>query len=183
MSRYESSHDHVPLAMQTVRVIADGADGYRLLSADDAVIGWLRGRAIGVNGFDHEGDAVSAAIRAYAVLAPWLERQQLHPLSALGDEPARCVHDGAHRWLLTGRVPVARLRTGTPYDPGARGHAFEIVLKGSISDGMAIQAALVVLRAARGKIDAADISWASRRKAVGASASLAPVTHLDLESR
>ena len=183
MSRYESSHGHVPLAMQTVRVIADGADGYRLLSPDDDVTGWVRGRAIGVSGFDHEDGAASAALRAYGVLASWLERQQLHPLPTLGDQPARRVHDGAHLWILIGRVPAARLRTGTPYDLRARGHAFEIVLKGPISEGIAIQAALVVLRAARGNIDAADVSRASRRSRVGASSSLAPIAHLDLEPR
>lgn len=167
----------------TVRVVADGADGYRLLSADNAVAGWVRGRAVGVGGFDDEGDAVSAAIRAYCALAPWLERQHLHPLPTLGEEPARRVHDGAHRWILIGRVPVARLATGTPYAAGAAGHVFEIVLKGSISEGMMIHAALVVLRAAHGSRDAADISWAPRRHTVGARASLAPTTYLDLEAR
>ena len=166
----------------TVRVVADGADGYRLLSADNAVAGWVRGRAVGVGGFDDEGDAVSAAIRAYCALAPWLERQHLHPLPTLGEEPARRVHDGAHRWILIGRVPVARLATGTPYAAGAAGHVFEIVLKGSISEGMMIHAALVALRESHGSVDAADIVWAERRRAIGTDPPLAPNTHLDLDA-
>lgn len=182
MSQYENFHEE-KLRSMTVGVVADGADGYRLLSALNAVVGWVRGRAIGVSGFDDEDGAVSAAIRAYSTLAPWLERQRLHPLAELGDEPPRCVRDGAHRWILIGRVPVARLPTGTPYDAGARGHSFEIVLKGSVSEGMAIHAALLVLRAAHGNIDAADISWASRRDRVGATTSLVPTTHLELDGR
>jgi hypothetical protein len=166
----------------TVRVLADGADGYRLLSADDTVVGWVRGRAIGVVGFRDEDQAVSGANRGYCALVPWLDRQQLDPLPTLGEEPVRCVHDGAHKWILVGRIPVARLPTGTPYEPAAGGHAFEIVLKGAISEGMAIHAALVVQRAAHGRVSAADISWASRLN-VGARPSLAPTTHLDLEAR
>lgn len=165
----------------TIRVVADGADGYRLLSADDAVVGWARGRGVGVTGFESEAAAVRAAIRAHDVLSAWVERQHLHPLPALDHEPARFVHDGAHRWLLVGRIPVARIATGTPYDGAAREHAFEIVLKGEISEGIAIHAALLALRAAHGKIDAADITWASRASAAATSMALAPTTHLDLE--
>lgn len=142
----------------TIRVVADGADGYRLLSADGAVVGWARGRAVGVTGFESDAAAVRAAIRAHDVLSAWVERQHLHPLPALDHEPARFVHDGA-----------------------AREHAFEIVLKGEISEGIAIHAALLALRAAHGKIDAADITWASRASAAATSMALAPTTHLDLE--
>ncbi len=163
----------------SIRVVADGADGYRLMSSDGDLVGWVRGRAIGVNGFRDEDAAVSAAIRSYRVLAPWLERQRLHPLATLGDEPARLVHDGAHRWVLMGRVQVARLPVDVP-GAGASSHAFEIVLKGTISEGMAIHAALVTVRAASGTFGAADISWAPRRNA-GATSSVAPVTRLELE--
>jgi len=167
----------------TTRVIADGADGYRLLSAEDAVVGWVRGRALGVTGFDDEDAVVPAAIRAYGALASWLDRQHLPPLPVLGTQPARCIHDGAHRWIVVGRSPVARLPTPPPHDVAPSGHAFEIVLRGAISEGMAIHAALIVLRAARGIVDGADISWAARRNTAGASSTLAPTTHLDVEAR
>jgi hypothetical protein len=165
----------------TIRVLADGADGYRLLSAEDAVVGWIRGRAIGVTGFASYDAVVSGAVRAYCVLASWLERQHLHPLTPLDDAPARCIHDGAYRWIVIGRVPIARLPSQSPSDDVAGAHSFEIVLKGALSEGMAIHAALVVLRAARGRIDAADIVWSSRHASFGA-APLVPTTHLDLEA-
>jgi len=166
----------------SIQVVADGADGYRLLSADDEVVGWVRGRAVGVSGFESEEAVTSAAIHAYGVLAAWLERQHLHGLAELGEDRAQFVHDRAHRWIVIGRIPVARLQTGTPYDPDARTRSFEIVLKGSISEGMAIHAALVALRAAHGRIDAADIAWADRDKNLGARDSIAPRTHLQLEA-
>ena len=164
----------------TVRVVADGADGYRLLSPTNEVVGWLRGRAIGVTGSASEDAAVVAATRAYGALARWLERQQLPPLPPLGDEPSRFVHDGAHRWILVGRVPVARFAAASL--SAADAHAFEIILKGSVSEGMAIHAALVALGAAQGRIDAADIAWAGRRKKAGGDGSPTPTTHMDLEA-
>jgi hypothetical protein len=165
-----------------VQVIADGADGYRLMSADNTVVGWVRGRAIGVAGFDDEQAVVSAAIRAYGALAAWLDRQHLPALPPLGAERARFVHDGAHRWIVVGRAPVARFPVAAAYDGTSSGYAFEIVLRGAVSDGMAIHAALIVLRAVRGNVDGADIAWSTRRTAVGVSTRLAPTTHLDLEA-
>jgi hypothetical protein len=167
----------------SIRVVADGADGYRLFSPANQVVGWVRGRVIGVSGFENENVAVSAAIRSYGVLAPWLEQQRLHPFPALPDGPVRFVHDGAHRWILIGRVPVARFPDGTRRDSGARGHAFEIVLKGSVSEGMIIHAALVTLHAAHGKITPADVSGPARQNTVGASDVLAPITHREQEAR
>jgi hypothetical protein len=166
----------------SIRVVADGADGYRLLSANNELAGWVRGRAIGVAGFADEGALMSAAIRSYRVLADWLEQQHLHPLPELGEEPARWIHDGAYRWLLVGRVPVARLPPGTPSGAAATAHAFEIVLKGSVSEGMTIQAALVALRVAHERIAAADVARSGRSNAFGARSSRAPTTHLELEA-
>ena len=164
----------------SIRIIADGADGYRLLSANNELLGWVRGRAIGVTGFADDAEAMVAARRAYVKLGTWLERQHLHPLSDLADGN-RLVHDGAHRWLLAGNVPVARLMAGTPYDSRAATCAFEIVLKGAIGEGLMIHAALVVLRATHGSMSAADIAWAERRKPVGLSSGLTPTTHLELD--
>jgi hypothetical protein len=108
------------------------------LSPSNQLMGWVRGRAIGVSGFSDEAES----------------------------DPARLIHDGAHRWVLIGRVPVARLPTGTPAEVGANTHAFEIVLKGSISEGMTIHAALVALCAAHGGIAAADIAWPARSRTI-----------------
>jgi hypothetical protein len=166
----------------SIQVVSDGADGYRLLSADNALLGWVRGRAVGVGGLANEAAIAPAAIRSYVTLAGWLERHHLHPLLALTDDPARFVHDGAHRWLMVGRIHVARLRRGTPYDASNESPSFEILLKGSISEGMAIHAALVALHAAHGSVEAADIAWAGRSKPIGSSSRLAPITHLELRT-
>jgi hypothetical protein len=42
-------------------------------------------------------------------------------------------------------------------------HAFEIVVRGVINEGMAIHAALIALRAARDDIDASHIRWPLER--------------------
>jgi hypothetical protein len=165
----------------SIRVFNDGADGYRLISPSNDLVGWIRGRAIGVGGFADEDAAVSAAIRSYCILASWLEQQGLHALPTLGDEPARCIHDGAYRWILIGRLPVARLTTGTPCDASENSHAFELVLRESLRAGLSIHAALIALRAAHGKIDAADIAWAARADTDDAASRLAPTTYAQLE--
>jgi hypothetical protein len=172
----------------SVRVIGDGANGYRLFSPDDEMVGWIRGRALGVSGFDDEAAAVSAAIRSYCSLRSWLERQGLHPLPALGDDPPRCARQGECRSILIGRVQVARLPAGTPYDPKAETHSFEIVLTHDISEGMGIHAGLVALRAAHPAVVAADIAWASRTRHTNndnddSRSTHNPTTHLQLEAR
>ena len=164
----------------SIRVLGDGADGYRLLSPSDEILGWARGRAIGISGCANDEATVSAAIRAYVALGAWLERQGLHPLPTLGDDAPTFMSDGAHRWLLVGRVPVARLSEGTPYDAAAEVCSFEIVLRGFVSEGMMIHAALVALRAAHGAMDGADIAWSSRRGPRDRRAPV-PVTHLELQ--
>lgn len=166
----------------TIRVLPDGADGYHLLAPnDDAIVGWVRGQAIGVSGFQSDVAAATSAVRCYPVLASWLERQHLAPLPLFGDEAPQVVHDGAHRWILIGRVLVARLRAEPSQEDGALTHAFEIVLRRELSEGMAIHAALVAVRSAHGTIGAADIAWAPRRR--GERRSLpTPFTHLELDA-
>ena len=132
------------------RVIADGADGYQLLAPDNRVLGWVRGRAIGIAGFFSEADGVAAAVAAYRALVPWLERNRLPSLSTIEDDAPSFVHDGAHRWICVGRVPIARLVVLGTHD-GAHPvrHAFEIVLRGNVPQAVAIHAAIVALNAAR----------------------------------
>lgn len=164
----------------SVRVTADGVDGYRLLLAYNDLVGWVRDRALGVCGFGTADASIAGAVRAYGVLAAWPQRQHLHSLPELGERPARLVHDGAHRWRPVGRIPVERPPTGTPYGAGADTHASEIVLNGSISEGITIHAALIALRAAHGRIDVVDIDWAARDSGTVVRSSIAPTTHLEL---
>lgn len=148
----------------SIRVLADGADGFALFSPHDELVGWIRGRAIGVSGFDDEATAIDAAIRANRVLSEWLDRNGLPGLAAFGRGTPNVVHDGAHRWILVERVPVARLPEPAPTaGDDSLTHAFEVVLRGIINEGMAIHAALIALRAARGDIDANHIRWPIRR--------------------
>lgn len=148
----------------SIRVLADGADGFALLSPRGELVGWIRGRAIGVAGFGDEPAAIEAAIHTNRVLSEWLERNGLPRLAEFGDATPKVVHDGAHRWILVERVPVARLPEPAPTTgDDSLTHAFEIVLRGVINEGVAIQAALVALRAARGDLDANHIRWPIQR--------------------
>ena len=148
----------------SIRVLADGADGFALFSPQDDLVGWIRGRAIGIAGFSDETAAIGAAVRANRALSGWLERNCLPPLARFGDAECRIVHDGAHRWVLSDGVPVARLPEPAPTTgDDSLTHAFEIVLRGIVNEGVAIHAALIALRAARGDIDARHIRWPLER--------------------
>jgi len=148
----------------SIRVLADGADGFALLSPRGELVGWIRGRAIGVSGFHDETAAIDAAVRANRVLAEWLERNGLPPLATFCDATPEVVHDGAHRWILVDRVPVARLPEPAPtVGDDSLAHSFEIVLRGIVNEGLSIHAALIALRAARGDIDASHIRWPLER--------------------
>ena len=148
----------------SIRVFADGADGFALLSPRGELVGWIRGRAIGVAGFDDESAAIEAAIRANRVLSEWLERNGLSPLAEFGDSNPHVVRDGAHRWIVVERIPVARLPEPAPtMGDDSLAHSFEIVVRGVINEGLAIHAALIALRAARGDIDASHIRWPLER--------------------
>jgi len=148
----------------SIRVLADGADGFALFSPRGHLVGWVRGRAIGVAGFIDEPTAISAALHANRVLSEWLERNGLQPLAKFGDSVPRVVHDGAHRWILSDGVPVARLAEPVPTaDDDSLTYPFEIVLRGIVNEGLTIHAALIALRAARGDIDASHIRWPLER--------------------
>jgi hypothetical protein len=165
----------------SVRVVADGADGFSLLSPTNELLGWVRGRAIGVTGLADDDEAVRVAVRVYRKVAAWLERQGLRALLPIGGSAPRFVHDGAHRWITIDRHPVARLLSGAPHDAPSSAASFEIVLRGSVSEGVAIHAALIALHAAH-NVSSADIAWPARRGLTRTAAAVTPTTHLDLEA-
>jgi hypothetical protein len=168
----------------SIRVLADGADGFSLLSPANELMGWVRGRAIGVTGFADEDEVVRVAVHAYRKVAAWLERQGLTALLPIGGGMPSIVHDGAHRWITVDRQPVARILTSAPHHAPSPAASFEIVLRGSVSEGVAIHAALIALNASHGNAKTADIAWPARRGGARApAASVAPTTHLDLEVR
>ncbi len=167
----------------SIRVVDDGAGGYTLLSRDNVQAGWVRGAAVGVTGFATEDEAIAAAVRAYRALVPWVERNHLKPLVPIREGPMRLVHDGAHRWIAFDNIPIARLPNATPHDRAdAAQHAFEIVLRGAVSDGMGIHAALIALRIAKGHVEAAEIAWRPRPQH-GVRAGEPPHTRLEAGRR
>jgi len=143
----------------SIRAVDDGECGFRLLSPRNEMVGWVRGRVVGVDGFADEDSAIHAAVRAYRVLVRWLARHGLEPLPPIGDGPIHRVHDGTRRWILCDGVPVARLpRLAQRHRGAPPRHSFEIVLRGGVNDGMAIHAALITLRAAHGRISVGDVA-------------------------
>lgn len=183
MQNYQNTHETDRRSgASSIRVIADGADGYRLYSATDELVGWVRGRVVGVDGFATRAGAIQAALKSYRAVASWVERQGLRPLPPLGKGLPRLVHDGEHRWIQCGEHPVARLPEAIPNarnDPTR--HSYEIVLRGMVSEGLAIHAALVAVSAVHGRIDAADITWPRRRTRPVESIAASPTTHVHLE--
>jgi hypothetical protein len=113
-----------------------------MVSPRHDVVGWTRGRVLGVTGFATQAQAVAAALRAHRVLVPWLERQGLQPLPPRGEDAMRLVRDDARRC-----------------------HAFEIVLSEPLSGGMAIHAALITVHGAHGRIGVADVAMRSPKPA------------------
>jgi len=148
----------------SIRLLTDGVDGFALLSPRGELVGWIRGRAIGISGFADEPAAIEGAARATRVLAKWLERNCLPRVAEFGEDTPRVVHDGAHRWIMSGGRRVARLPEPAPTTgDDSLTHSFEIVLRGIVNEGAAIHAALVALGAARGDIDASHIHWPLER--------------------
>jgi len=183
VQNYQNTHETDRRSgASSIRVIADGADGYRLYSPTDELLGWVRGRVVGVDGFATREGAIEAALESYRALASWVERQGLQPLPPLGKGLPRLVHDGAHRWIQCDQLPVARLPEATP---NARNeptrHSYEIVLRGVVSEGLAIHAALVAVSAVHGRIDAADITWPRRRIRSVEPIADSPTTQVHLE--
>jgi hypothetical protein len=167
-----------------IHVMTDGAGGYRLLSAENDLVGWVRGRVVGVSGFTTRDRAVDAAVSSYRVLARWLAQQALQPLPSLGEGKLRVAHDGAHQWILCDRIRVARLPdvTSNPSNDSPC-HSFEIVLDGAVSEGRAIHAGLIAVGAAQGRIVADDVTRPRRGIHSAEMAMIAPTTHVPLEER
>jgi hypothetical protein len=151
-----------------IHVISDGADGYRLLTPEDEIVGWVRDRVVGVIGFQDEASAASAAVRAFRTIASWLARHALGALPTIDDGKLSVADDGAYMWIVAGQVPVARLVTRTPADFSSRNeHGFEIVLRGSVTDGTVIRAALLAVETVTGPNTSADIAWAATPSVTG----------------
>ena len=77
----------------SIRVLADGADGFALLTPRGELVAWIRGRAIGVAGFADEPTAIEAAVRANRTVSEWLERNARSSLVPFGNAKPRVVRE------------------------------------------------------------------------------------------
>jgi len=159
----------------SIRVLPDGADGYRLLDPNDGIIGWVRGRVIGVAGFPDQPSAIMAALRAFRKLAAWVGSEQQRVIPSTEGQTISVVHDGAYKWLAVGHVPIARLTVRASSEFAiSPDHAFEMVLHGRVSEGAAIRAAVIAVETLTGENDSVEIEWPMRK-----CVSSPPVTRLN----
>jgi hypothetical protein len=138
-----------------LNVFETGDASFRLSDQHDQDVGWIRGAALGFDGFATEADALAAAVAGSAALTEYLER-----LTGSGSVGARAagaargrvhvVHDGAYEWVSRGKVPLARLyrpeRDATERQR-RRTFAVEFVLPSYVKAGAAVSASQVLHRA------------------------------------
>ena len=125
-----------------------GDESFRLVDRHDQDVGWIRGSALGFDGFAAEADAVAAAVAGSAALFAYLERLTGASLAA---PPAsgrvRLTHDGAYEWVTRGKALLARLyrpELDHPVRRRRRTFGVEFVLPSYVKSGAAISASQVV---------------------------------------
>jgi hypothetical protein len=106
-------------------VFETGEASFRLSNRHDEDVGWIRGAALGFDGFATEADALAAAVAGSSALADYLERLTGSAgvgARATGSARGRVhvVHDGAYEWSRAARcrspdstVPSATPRSGS----------------------------------------------------------------------
>ena len=136
-------------------VFETGEASFRLSNRHDEDVGWIRGAALGFDGFATEADALAAAVAGSSALADYLERLTGSAgvgARATGSARGRVhvVHDGAYEWVTRGKVPLARLyrpeRDSTERQR-RRTFAVEFVLPSYVRAGAAVSASQVLYRA------------------------------------
>ena len=153
-----------------------GDAGFRLANQWDEDVGWIRGSALGFDGFDSEPEALEAAVAGSEALVGYIERM-------LGTGPqldkprgrVRLVHDGAYEWVTRGVQPLARLyRPERDHAQHRRRRTFgvEFVLPSYVKPGAAVSASQVVYHAIgqRSAAGAPAASGTARGVAAGARA-------------
>jgi hypothetical protein len=140
------------------RLVSVGDAKYRLENASGLTVGWIRGHAVGVAGFDSVAEAIASAPMLRRVVDGVLRRAYpaRHHVVRCRGEPT-LVHDGAYEWIANGSSPVARLhRPGTthvPHQPSAGSYALEFVLPSFASEGATIAVARAIARARSSLVD------------------------------
>jgi hypothetical protein len=132
-------------------VFDTGDASFRLSNRHDEDVGWIRGSAIGFDGFPTEEEAFDAAITGSDALMAYLEKLTgSSQLRERGEGPARVVHDGAYEWVTRGTVPLARLyrpERDRAMRDRRRTFGVEFVLPSYVKPGAAISASQVVYKA------------------------------------
>jgi hypothetical protein len=132
-------------------IFSTGDDSFRLANQRDEDVGWVRGNALGFDGFGTERDAMAAALAGSEALTGYVQRL----MGSIGDRerPAgrlRLVHDGAYEWVSRGAVPLARLyrpERDLPQRDRRRSFGVEFVLPSYVQPGAVISASQVVYQA------------------------------------
>lgn len=136
-------------------IFETGEASFRLADQWDEDVGWIRGSALGFDGFATEHEALEAALAGSEALAGYIER-----LTGTGprlDRPeghVRLAHDGAYEWVTRGAELLARLyRPERDHAERRRRRTFgvEFVLPSYVKPGAAVSASQVVYRAIAGE--------------------------------
>ena len=150
-----------------LNIFETGDESFRLADRLDVNVGWVRGSALGFDGFATEGQAVAAAVAGSEALAGYLERLTGSVQKAEeGGGRVRVVKDGAQEWVVRGKTQLARLFRPAGEDGIDRRHdtfGVEFVLPSYVKPGAAISAAQVVHKA----IAAASAPPAGKGKSAG----------------
>ena len=136
-------------------VFETGEARFRLSDRHDEDVGWIRGAAVGFDGFATEAEAVAAAVAGSSALTSHLERLTGAGSAGVRDAAAatgqpHVAYDGTYEWVARGKVPLARL-----YRPERdaverqrrRTFGIEFVLPSYVKSGAAVGASLVIYRA------------------------------------
>lgn len=127
------------------RLVSLGDGKHRLETGSGRTVAWVRGHAVGVDGFPSKADALAAAPRLRRIVDDVLARE--YPARDRAPRrPAalRLVHDGAYEWVAAGNEPVARV-----YPPRAVGLpndsvALEFVLPSFVTEATALAVARAI---------------------------------------
>jgi len=141
-------------------VFETGEASFRLSDRHDEDVGWIRGAALGFDGFGSEADAIAAAVAGSQALAGYLDRLSgaTQP-SGRTTGRVRLVHDGAYEWVSRGSTPLARLyrpERDLPQRSRRRTFAVEFVLPSYVKSGSAISASQVLYHAIGHSMEAAS---------------------------
>jgi hypothetical protein len=126
------------------RVVSLGDGKHRLESISGRTVAWLRGHAVGVDGFESTAEALAAAPRLRRIVDEILGRAYTARHRPVRLPAAlQLVHDGAHEWVAADRVPLARVLQPRTMGVSNESVALEFVLPSFASEAVA----LVIARA------------------------------------